>query len=194
MTDPGAAPGEPRPQEGPRDGSPLVVPPPDAPGSPGGVLVIGYGNVLRSDDGVGVHAAGLLARDPRLARADVRTAVQLAPEMAADFAEAGLVVLVDATVDAAPGQILVRRLPNAAAGVPSTAASGPGATSHHVGAEELVALTGELYGGAPAVVIVSVGVATMELGEALSPAVAAALPGVADAVAELVAAHEGRAG
>lgn len=173
----------------------------DAPGSAGGVLVIGYGNALRSDDGVGVHAAGLLARDPRLARVDVRAMVQLTPEVAADFAEVALAVLVDATVEAAPGEVVVRRLARGVAGGvtgsgdagsagPGDAgagAVGPGATSHHVGVEELVVLAGELYGAAPEVVIVSVGVETMEVGEALSPAVAAALPGVADAVAALVA-------
>lgn len=183
---------------------------PGVPGSPGGVLVIGYGNVLRSDDGVGVHAAGRLARDPRLARVDVRAVVQLAPELAADFAEMSLVVLVDASVDAAPGQVLVRRLggdevagsggdgggPDGRAigslGPSGGARPGPGSTSHHVGAEELVAIAGELYGAAPEVVVVSVGVATFDVGESLSPAVAAALPDVADAVAELVASRWGR--
>jgi Ni,Fe-hydrogenase maturation factor len=176
------------------------------PEAAGGVLVIGYGNALRSDDGVGVHAAGMLARDPRLARADVRAAVQLAPELAADLAEASLVVLVDATVEAAPGEVVVRRAAGgppvagdpAGAGDPARAGDPPGgasgATSHHVGVEELVALAAELYGAAPEVVVVSVGVTTMDVGEALSPTVAAALPGVADAVADLVARHEGRRG
>jgi Ni,Fe-hydrogenase maturation factor len=72
--------------------------------------------------------------------------------------------------------------------------AGAGPTSHHVGPGELVSLAAQLYGAAPEVAIVSVGVATMELAEELSPAVAAALPAVADAVAELVTAHEGRAG
>jgi Ni,Fe-hydrogenase maturation factor len=34
-----------------------------------GVLVVGYGNSLRGDDGVGWHAAGRLAADPGLAEA-----------------------------------------------------------------------------------------------------------------------------
>jgi hydrogenase maturation protease len=163
------------------------------PEAAGGVLVIGYGNALRSDDGVGVHAAGMLARDPRLARADVRAAVQLAPELAADLAEASLVVLVDATVEAAPGEVVVRRVAGSG-GADGPPGGASGATSHHVGVEELVALAAELYGAAPEVVVVSVGVTTMDVGEALSPTVAAALPGVADAVADLVARHEGRRG
>jgi hydrogenase maturation protease len=209
VTDVGG-PGRPRPDDSRLDapGPALDAPGPalDAPGPAldalgpprgpaGGVLVIGYGNALRSDDGVGVHAAGLLARDPRLARVDVRAMVQLAPELAADFAEVSLAVLVDATVEAGPGQILVRQVDGeqaASADAGSVARPGPGATSHHVGVEELLALASELYGAAPEVVIVSVGVATMEVGDTLSPLVAAALPRVADAVADVVARHEGR--
>jgi hydrogenase maturation protease len=179
---------------------PVIGPGPaplDAPGAAGGVLVVGYGNALRSDDGIGWHAAGLLARDPRLALADVRAAVQLTPELAADFGEVSLVVLVDATVEAGPGEIVVQPLAPAAATASTEAGAAvagggvAGATSHHVGVEELMTLAGELYGAVPRVVVVSVGVATMEAGDALSPAVAAALPGVVDAVAAEVARHHG---
>ena len=61
-----------------------------------GVLVVGYGNPLRSDDGIGWHAADLLATDPRLAGAQVLTHHQLAPELAEDISRASLVVLVSA--------------------------------------------------------------------------------------------------
>jgi hypothetical protein len=47
----------------------------------------------------------------------------------------------------------------------------------------------ELYGAAPALVAVRVGVASMEVGESLSPEVAAVLPAITDAVVDLVAAH-----
>jgi hydrogenase maturation protease len=171
---------------------------PDAPDrEAGGVLVIGYGNTLRSDDGVGANAARALAADPRLAGARVIACHQLAPELAADMADASLVVLIDASVEAPPGAIEVRRLSSGAGRGTAFTASGAGAggaTSHRVGAEELVALAAELYGAAPEVLVVSVGVATMETGEELSPEVAAALPGVADAVGALVAGRLGPAG
>ena len=47
-----------------------------------GVLVVGYGNSLRGDDGIGWHAARLLTDDPRLTGARVLTHHQLAPELA----------------------------------------------------------------------------------------------------------------
>jgi len=169
------------------------LPPPDAPGdAAGGVLVIGYGNALRSDDGVGVHAARLVADDRRFAGADIRVLAlhQLGPELALDMSQASLVVLIDASAEDPAGSISTRRLtpdPGRRAG------AGPRATSHHVGVEELVGLARELYGAAPEVVVVSVGVATMEAGEVLSPAVTAALPGVVEAVADLIADSQRRA-
>lgn len=155
----------------------------DAPGGfVGGVLVIGYGNALRTDDGVGWHAARLLAGDPRIAGAIVRAVHQLAPEMALDMSTASLVVLVDAATDAAPGAVVVRR-------VEPGAVAGAGATSHQVDPGVLLVLARDLYGAAPDAYVVSVGVADMGLGETLSPPVAAALPAVADAVVRLVDAH-----
>ena len=75
-----------------------------------GALVVGYGNSLRSDDGVGWHAAGLLATDPRLAGARVLARHQLVPELAVDVSRASLVVLVDAAADGDPGSLSVRRV------------------------------------------------------------------------------------
>ncbi len=49
----------------------------------------------------------------------------------------------------------------------------------------------ELYGAAPAAFVVRVGAAHMEVGESLSPEVAAALPAAVDAVVEIVLAHRG---
>ena len=177
--------------------SPLL----DAPGdAAGGVLVIGYGNTLRSDDGVGWHVAALLAGDPRLAGVEVLAVHQLTPELALDMSRASLVILVDASTNGAPGAIVLRRLkpageaavdggPTRGVGQDLPAGRGPGATSHHVGPGELLAMARELYGAAPEAVAVSVGVASMEVGESLSSDVATALPAVADAVVGLVGAH-----
>jgi len=63
-----------------------------------GVLVVGYGNPLRGDDGAGFNAAWLLSLDPRLQGADVLIRQQLTPELAEDVARADLVVLIDAAV------------------------------------------------------------------------------------------------
>lgn len=150
----------------------------------GGVLIIGYGNVMRSDDGVGPFVAERLAVDKRLVAATVLRCHQLTPELALDVAQAGLVVLIDAALGPEPGTLCIRSLVDTAG---DRAVIGEtGAFSHHLEPSTLVALTRELYGATPDVLVVSVGVASLELGETLSPAVEAAMPQVADAVAALV--------
>ncbi len=157
---------------------------------PGPVVVVGYGNPLRSDDGVGPAVAARLAGDPRLAGADIRAEHQLAPELAADIAGASLLVLVDAADGVPPGEITVRRLePPPATGRPVEPGDGAGAWTHHVGPEALVALAHALFGAAPPVVLVGIGPASMEVGEALSGAVAPAVGRAADPVATIVEAH-----
>ena len=69
------------------------------------LLVIGYGNALRTDDGVGWHAARLLAGDPRLADVVVVAEHQLAPELAFDLSLASLVVLLDASTETPAGTV-----------------------------------------------------------------------------------------
>jgi hydrogenase maturation protease len=141
---------------------------------------VGYGNALRMDDGVGWHAAERLADDPRLDGAAVLQRQQLTPEIALDVSRASVVVLVDARHGPPAGTITTERIER----------SGAGTTwSHHMGPGTLVALAEELYGRAPAVFVVSVGVESLEMGEHLSPAVEAVLPGVVDAVVEIVEGH-----
>jgi hydrogenase maturation protease len=158
----------------------------------GGVLIVGYGNGLRSDDGVGPAVAALLAIDPRLAGADVRAVHQLTPELALDASGASLLVLVDASADAPAGEVTMWRLDPA-----GEAHDAPGeareAMSHHVDPAGIVDLARELWGTAPPVVIVSVGVASLEVGEGLTPAVRAAVPRAADVVAAIVAEEHVRA-
>jgi hydrogenase maturation protease len=159
------------------------------------VLVIGYGNTLRRDDGVGVRAAELMAADPRFAAVEVLTAYQLTPELSLDLGTASLVVFVDADVRGLPGAIDVREL-SAVGGTPAGVSRPPGSehadqgtSSHHVGADEVLALARELTGASPRAVAVGIGVADLELGEGLSAPVESALPRVVDAVARCIADH-----
>jgi hydrogenase maturation protease len=145
-----------------------------------GVLVIGYGNPLRGDDGAGWHAADLLAADPRLTGARVLARHQLVPELAVDVGRASLVVLVDAAAGGAPGSVSVRRVRPPAAARASC--------SHHLDPEGLAGLAEALHDAhAPPIVLVSVAAASFAEGDRLSGAVEQALPGVVEAVAEVIA-------
>jgi hydrogenase maturation protease len=146
-----------------------------------GVLVIGYGNALRTDDGLGRHAAERLAHDPRLVGATVMSRHQLTPELALDVSRAQLAVLVDARHDVPAGVLSVRAVTRTADARPSW--------SHHLDPASLLALADELYGHVPVMFTVGLGIASLEAGDDLSPAVRAALPTVIDAVADLVLAQ-----
>lgn len=143
-----------------------------------GALVVGYGNVLRSDDGVGWRIGDILANDARVAGATILRCHQLTPELALDVSRASVVVLVDAQHGPEPGAVVVGRV--AQVGAADTT------WSHHLDPASLVGLAVELYGRAPAAYTVGVGVASLDVGERLSPAVEAALPGVVEAVVGLI--------
>jgi hydrogenase maturation protease len=139
-------------------------------------MVIGFGNTLRRDDGVGPLVARRLAEH---GVATVIEAFQLLPEHIEAAASAGLVVLVDAAVDLAPGELRRRKLRPAGPGVPAV-------DLHELRPAALATAVRELYGKSPEVWLVSVGAADLELGEGLSSAVEAALPRAVAAVLELV--------
>jgi hydrogenase maturation protease len=146
-----------------------------------GVLVIGYGNPLRGDDGIGWHAAELLADDPRLHGIQVLTSHQLLPELAENVSRASLVVLIDASIRGEPGSLSIRRIePH-----PAT----PAAWSHHLDPETLASLAEALYGAVPPMVLVSVGAGLLAEEDHLSVPLQQALPEVVEAVAEVVTGH-----
>ena len=143
-----------------------------------GVLVVGYGNPLRGDDGIGWHAARLLATDPRLADARVLAQHQLVPELAVDVSRASLVVLVDAAAEGDPGSVRVRKVE------PRSAA--PATWSHHVDPQTLAGLAEALYGATAPMVLVSVSAESFAEGNGLSSTLQRALPEVVKVVAGVV--------
>jgi hydrogenase maturation protease len=148
----------------------------------GDVLVVGYGNALRSDDGFGWHAAARLADDPRIAGTTVLQRHQLTPDLALDLSRASFAIFVDASTGPA-GVVAVRQVRAA-----------PDSTvtwSHHVDPSVLLALARDLYGRAPEGLAVSVGLGTTEPGERLSSPLARILPNVVDDIVRWVRAWRG---
>ena len=81
---------------------------PQGPELPSGLLIIGYGNTLRRDDGVGPKVAEAVAA---LALPGVRALAYplLTPELAEAVSQARVVIFVDAAVDA-PRGVQLRKL------------------------------------------------------------------------------------
>jgi hydrogenase maturation protease len=129
------------------------------------VLVIGYGNELRGDDGAGPAAARAVAGRPGIRAVDVH---QLTPELVEEMAEVERVIFVDADASGM-GAVHSRRL------TPRLDAA-PG---HALDPAGLLGLTEWLHGHAPPAWLVMVPGERFDLGAGLSPRTAA---GVAQAV------------
>jgi hydrogenase maturation protease len=104
----------------------------------GGLLVIGYGNTLRGDDGVGPRVAEAVAK---LQLPGVRTLIcqQLSPEHADPISRADTVIFVDAAVDG-PKEVQLRPL------APGDSAQ---LMAHAADPRTMLALARDVFGHAP---------------------------------------------
>ena len=134
-------------------------------------LILGYGNTLRKDDGLGIYAALALVPLTLPGNVEIRTYHQLSPELSPLLAQMDYVVFIDAALASSgqkPGTINTRALQ------PRT--SQPGSINHHFDPETLLAMAETLYGHAPQATLFSVTAASFDLEEGLSPEVTAAMP------------------
>ncbi len=126
--------------------------------APSGILVIGYGNTLRGDDGVGPKVAEAV-EELRLPDVEALACAQLAPELADPISRARLVVFVDAAVDA-PLKVQLRKLVPAESSQLMAHAADPGT---------MLALARDVFGHAPEAWWLTIPAATLEFREGLSP-------------------------
>lgn len=134
-------------------------------------LIIGYGNPLRSDDGLGWQAAYRLAATlKKEAPVEVLAVHQLTPELGDSIRDAGLVLFIDASHQGQPGTW--RCAPVEWEATPSPA------LVHHLTPASLLAYARALFGASPPALLISVGGESFGYGEKLTPRVEAALPGV----------------
>jgi hydrogenase maturation protease len=148
-------------------------------------LVIGYGNPLRQDDGVGWHVAHDWSASADGDDLAVLACHQLTPELAEPISRADLVVFVDARQGSEPGRVEV-------CAVRPDADTAP-AFSHHVEPGALLSLAHALYGAAPEAFVVSVDGAAFGHGPDLSPPVAAAVAIVQRRIRTLLAGRRAEA-
>ena len=145
------------------------------------VLVLGIGNVLLGDEGVGVHAVRRLEEEAWPAHVKFLDGGTGGFHLLSLFQEFERIVLVDATMDGQPpGTVRVIR-PRFASDYPKTL------SAHDIGLKDLVE-SAALLGHTPEVVLIVVSVKTLPEGlhAELSPDVAASLPHVAELVREAV--------
>ena len=139
------------------------------------LLVIGFGNTLRRDDGVGVKVAEAVA-ELGLAGVTVITRHQLVPELAEPISQAGTVIFVDAVANTfAPVEL--RQVEPAAAAQILAHAADPGT---------LLALAREIFNRHPAAWTVAIPGEDFNFGEGLSPLAEAGLHAALAQIKKLV--------
>lgn len=140
-------------------------------------IVIGIGNPLRGDDGIGARVVDMLGK----LRPDIDTIAvhQLSPELAEDICRASMVLFIDASTELAPGT-----MERAAIEPVESGAANP--TSHHCTPWLLAQIARRLYGCASPMYLLAVGAIEFGFGQGLSNAVERAIPGIIDAALEVI--------
>lgn len=141
-------------------------------------LIIGYGNILRGDDGVGWAVAEKLKELLPQELVTVQTHIQLTPEMAADLSEVEFAVFIDAQDNEPPGAITCKPVEPLTISPPSF--------SHHLTAAALLSLARHFFGKAPKAYLVSINGVDFGYREELSPPVQNAVIGAVETVLNLL--------
>ena len=150
-----------------------------------GALVLGIGNLLMGDEGVGVRVVEALERDWRPAGVTLVDGGTGGFHLLEYLQEFSPIVMIDATMDGQPaGTVSVIR--------PKYATDFPRAlTAHDIGLRDLVE-TAALLGALPPITLVTISIEEIQsMVTTLTPAVAAAIPPAAALVRETLMAEVG---
>lgn len=139
------------------------------------ILLIGYGNSLRSDDGIGQRLAAIMERRLQAAGEQVNAICQhqLMPELVEPIRHARQVIFIDARVGETPGLVSAEVV---------TPAAGMGAFTHNASPSTLLGAAQALFGATPKGILISIVGADFGYGSELSPQLVALLPEIADQV------------
>jgi hydrogenase maturation protease len=152
-----------------------------SPAARGRVLVLGIGNVLLGDEGVGVHAVRRLEREPLPPGVQVLDGGTGGLHLLSCLTEHAALVVLDATIDGKPAGSVSRLYPRYAADYPRTL------VAHDIGFKDLLDAA-QVLGARPRVALVTVSIGSLgEMSLELSAPVAAALPRAIAAVHEELA-------
>jgi len=147
-------------------------------GSPGKTLIIGVGNLLLKDEGVGVHVVQELQKKELPPSVEVHDGGVAGIGLLDFFPGASKVMLIDAAeMNLEPGT-LVRFTPEEVAGN----YGGPRFSAHDIGLLEVLELARALDQCPPEVVIFGIQPKEISWGTELSPEVLASIPKVTEAV------------
>ena len=141
------------------------------------LLIIGYGNPLRMDDGIGQEVVKRLAGRLRSSAVRMITTHQLTPELVEPISRASMAVFVDACEGEHVGTVACYTVaPEAETGT----------FTHQMTPASLLTTSRELYGRSPAGLIVSIAGESFEYGTEFSPQLSNAVPRITDQLIGLI--------
>jgi hydrogenase maturation protease len=144
-------------------------------------LILGVGNVLMGDEGIGVHAIAALEKDrfpPRVSLLDGGTG---GFHLLSLFEEYDPIIFIDATMDGKPAGTVTLIQPRFASDFPKTL------SAHDIGLRDLLE-SATLLGPLPRLYLIAVSVDTIQpMTLELSGAVRASLPRIGEAAREILA-------
>lgn len=152
------------------------------------ILMVAYGNPLRSDDGLAWRAADQLEGKFSPAEVEILRLHQLAPEQAETASHFECVIFIDAAHthtdnrrQSRPGDVRIDPIRPGDAG-----SAEPPRLFHAISPEAVLALAARLYKATPTAFSATVTGENFSHGEFLSPAVAAAMPTLTGSIEALV--------
>ena len=141
------------------------------------VLVVGYGNSLRSDDAVGLYAVREMQKVGTRSNVEFLEMHQLQPELAEIMSRKDLVIFIDAAMHGISGETRYE---------PVLPSSKTPEMSHSTNPESLLFMAKELYGHVPKAILVTVAGECFGIGTKLSAEVEVAMKGVAVRASQLI--------
>jgi len=141
------------------------------------ILVIGYGNPLRGDDGFGGLAASYV-EERQIPGVEVIVSHQLNPEMATSLSNSSYAIFLDATVGDDPGTLRATPVEHC-----DLSSSG----MHHFEPGNLLALAQAIYGQAPPATLITATARSFHHGPEICAEVRQAAAKAAEAIASAAA-------
>ena len=142
------------------------------------VLIVGIGNPLRSDDGLGWQAAQELLREALDGDVQVVATQQLTPEISELASKAARVVFIDAARNGKPGTMRCDLI--------TLPVSPSSRHSHDLSPAGLLKMAQDLYGRCAQGYLLTIAGDCFDTGDTLSAAVAAALPALKERIRLLI--------
>lgn len=138
------------------------------------ILIIGYGNPLRRDDGIGWEVADRLRQAVPSTNIEILSRHQLTPELCETISHFDQVILIDAAAGTCTGEITCKEVNSGPVNTPTF--------SHQFTPETLLGTTQELFHASPRILIYTIVGEDFDYGEGLSDCVKNKIPALVEAI------------